>query len=98
MPIKEFGRGNFEYRAVETGLGADAETTWTEYERVVRDALARTYGVPRKGDHYEHHESSAEESIDENEVAGPHPAFDISTQRQPESKQEKSWWKRLLGR
>lgn len=76
---------------MEAGLGADAETAWTEYERVVHDALAGTDGVPREGDHYEHHESSAEELIDENEVAGPRPTFDISAQRQPESKQEKSW-------
>ncbi len=96
--LKEFGRGSFEYRAAEAGLGADAETAWAEYERVIRDALVKTERIPQEGDHDKHHQSPTEQSIDENEVAGPRPAFDISTQRQPESKQEKSWWKRLFGR
>ena len=96
--LKEFGKGGFEYRAAEAGLGTDAEVAWTEYERIVRDVLVRTEGVSREDDHYEHRESPTERSIDENEIAGPRPTYDVSTQRQPESKPEKSWWRRLFGR
>ncbi len=96
--LKEFGKGSFEGRAAEAGLGGNAEAAWTEYERIVRDVRARSEGLPREGDLYEHHESPKEQSTDENEGAGPHAAFDASPQRQIESKQEKSWWSRLLGR
>lgn len=112
--LKEFGKGGFEYRAAEAGLGAEAEVAWTRYERIVRDALAAgTEDAPRDDGeqerdasraHYgkrphEPNESLAGKPADQESEAGvPRQTFDTATRRQPEGGRETSWWRRLFGR
>jgi hypothetical protein len=111
--LKEFGRDSFEHRAAEVGLGAEAEAAWARYERVVREALAGIGDVSREeskegrdATHAQHgrrpHEtnkSPAGQSADqENEAEGLRQTLDTTTRRQPESRQEKPFWRRLFGR
>ncbi len=111
--LKEFGRGKFEYWAAEAGLGTETEVAWARYERIVRDALAGTGDAPRDDSKQERDASRAQYSMkppetdesaagrpddQENEAEIPRQAFDTATQRQLESRQEKSFWRRLFGR
>lgn len=111
--LKEFGKGGFEYRAAEAGLGADAEVAWTRYERIVRGALAAgTEDAPRDDGEqdrnsnsaqygrrpHETEESPAGQQADRESEGGPRQTFDTATRRQPEGGRETSWWRRLFGR
>jgi hypothetical protein len=112
--LKEFGRSGFEYRAAEAGLGTEAEIAWSRYERIIRDALAGTEGTSQDDDSNEQRSTSRaqrgkepHETIEspagqpanhESEAGGLRQTFDAATQRQPESRQEASWWRRLFGR
>lgn len=111
--LKEFGKGGFEYRAAEAGLGTEVEVAWTRYERIVRDALAGTGDAPHDVGEQERNasraqygnrphetkESPAGQPADqESEAGGPRQTSDTATRRQPESRRETSWWERLFGR
>lgn len=111
--LKEFGKGGFENRAAEAGLGAEAEVAWTRYERIVRDALEGTGDAPRDEGKQERDIGRApygkkpQETNElpvghpadgENEAEGPPQTSDTAMQRQPEDGQEKTWWRRLFGR
>jgi hypothetical protein len=112
--LKEFGKGGFEYRAAEAGLGAEAEVAWSRYERIVHDALTETGDTLRDDSEQERNasraqygnrphepkESPAGQPADqESEAGGERQMFDTATQRQSESRREtSSWWQRLFGR
>lgn len=111
--LKEFGKGGFEYRAAEAGLGTEAEVAWTRYERIVRAALAGTGEALRDDGEQERNASRAQYGKRPRETAEPfvgQPAgqaseagdprqtFNTTTRRQQESRQEKSWWRRLFER
>jgi hypothetical protein len=110
--LKDFGKGGFEYRASEAGLGTEVEAAWVRYERIIRDALAGTVDAPGDGSTQEHgasHTHYGEESsernrptsrqpVDRNHNAeGPYGTFETETQGQPGSSRERSWWRRLFG-
>ncbi len=110
--LKEFGKGGFEYRAAEAGLGTEAEVAWDRYERIIRDALAGTVdasGYSSKQEreasrtHYgeessETNQPTSRQPVDrEDNAGGPSETSESETQRQPESSQERPWWRRLFG-
>jgi hypothetical protein len=109
--LKEFGKGGFEYRAAEAGLGTEAEAAWGRYERIIRDALAGPADAPGDGGelergaghtHYgkglpETDRSTSRQPVDGDDIAeDPSETFGTETQRQPGSRQERSWWRRLF--
>ncbi len=112
--LKEFGKGGFEHRAAEAGLGAKPELAWTRYERIIRDVLlARTEGEPRDNSEqeraanrvqygeipYEAKESPEQPAAQESEAEGRRRTFDTEIQHHTESEREtSSWWRRLFGR
>ncbi len=111
--LKEFGKGSFEYRAAETGIGAVAEAAWTRYERIIRGALAGTEDAPRdnrkqgrgasRAQHGERPHQTTEppagRAIYQKNVAeSPRQPFDNATKRKTDGGQERSWWQRLFGR
>lgn len=111
--LKEFGKGGFEYRAAEAGLGAEAEVAWTRFERIVHGTLAGTREALRDDSEqerkanraqygkrpHETKESLAGQPADqESEADGQRKTSDIATRHQPEGGRETSWWRRLFGR
>jgi len=111
--LKQFGKAGFENRAAEAGLGTEVEVAWTRYERIVRDALTGTGEVTRddsnqernvsrmqrgKGPHETERSPAAQPADQKNEAEGPRKVSDSATQRQPESRKEKAWWRRLFER
>ena len=110
--LKEFGKGGFEHRAAEAGVGAEAEAAFTRYERIVHDACAGNVDALRDEGKQERdtgrtrygkkpHETNDPPAVQlddgKNEAKGQHQKLDTATQRQPEDGQEKSWWQRLFG-
>ena len=110
--LKEFGKGGFEYRAAEAGLGTEADAAWEGYERIIRDALAGAVDTPGDGSKQDHganrthygkgssetnRPTSRQPVGRDDKTEGPSESFNIETQRQPGSRQERSWWRRLLG-
>lgn len=111
--LKEFGKGGFERRAAEAGLGTEAEVAWTRYERVVRDALAEPEVVFQDDNKEERSASRVQRGKEpqatskspagrsvgqEKEAGGSSQTFDTAIQHQSKGGQGKSWWRRLLGR
>lgn len=110
--LKEFGKGSFEHRAAEAGLGTETEVAWTRYERIVRDALiAGTEDASRDDKDQERDNGHAQYSNrphETNESPGRQPADqeseadsqrnvpDTATQYQPEGGRETSSWWRRL--
>lgn len=106
--LKEFGKGSFEHRAVEAGLGANPEVAWTRYERIIRDAfLTGAEDEPRDDNNqdraanrvqygespYEAKESSGRQpAAQQSEAEGRRKTSDTEIQHHTEGERETSSW------